>query len=173
MKLFLVVFLLVVRVSISFCQTYNGLVKSTINGDAVQYACVRIKNTSLGVICNDKGQFTISIKDKKPTIVISCIGFESLEASIDNDLSSKIYYLKPFSKTLDEILVKSNSPTSILNKAFEQIANNYSLEKTNLEGYYNELTIDADSEVVYNGEAYMTISMPHIVTGKQIGRAHV
>lgn len=144
----------------SFGQTYEGVILNKMNQEPVPFAAIRVPNKSKGTICNEKGQFKLAIGEPIQSINISCIGFESIVESLNEQNSGIIFYLNPVIKSLDEITIKAVSTPSILHSAFTRIKDNYLSKNTLVEGYYEESVMNTDTNIMYRGEAYLFAEMP-------------
>ncbi|MGZ2371064.1 carboxypeptidase-like regulatory domain-containing protein [Ancylomarina sp. YFZ004] len=81
--------LLICLLLIPFSGYSQGKLKARIsssNNEAVPYASVVVKGTSLGTISNANGDFELALPDDKAKqqIAISCIGYKTQEFSIDS-----------------------------------------------------------------------------------------
>lgn len=82
--------------------TITGAVKDT-NGESVIGANVSVKNTTIGTITDVNGNFKLQVPNNGK-LIVSYIGYESQEVSINNK-SSFIITLKEDSKMLSEVVV--------------------------------------------------------------------
>jgi TonB-linked SusC/RagA family outer membrane protein len=82
-KYLLLTFMMVMTTIIALAQQKNisGVVTNSRDGAPVPKATVQVKNGNRGVSTNDKGEFTIQA-DESETIVVSAIGFASLEKKV-------------------------------------------------------------------------------------------
>lgn len=153
-------FLFLAHGLMGFCQTYEGVILNMANNEPVPFAAIRVTDKPKGTICNEKGQFKLDIKETIQTITISSIGFETVIVSLYERSSENTFYLNPVIKSLDEIKIAAVSTKSILNSAFQRIKENYLSTKTIVEGYYEESVMEADTNVMYRGEAYLSAEVP-------------
>lgn len=100
---FIVGFLLLFPLSI-FCQT--RLISGTITnsrGEAVAFANVQLKNTTVFTTATEKGQFSISVSGNNPVLVISSSSYASREIIIGESSSYNVQLEE--SGTLSEVVV--------------------------------------------------------------------
>lgn len=85
----------------------NGTVKGTIvdaNGAPVIGATIRVKGTTMGVISDIDGNFTLDHTTTNATLQISFVGYQTQEIKLDGRNSVKVV-LKEDSEMLDEVVV--------------------------------------------------------------------
>ena len=83
------------------------LVKGTVKdnlGEGVPGASVQVKGTSQGTITDLDGKFSLNIPQKNATLVISFIGYMTVEVKADSQ-KPMVITLKEDTKTLDEVVV--------------------------------------------------------------------
>jgi hypothetical protein len=95
---------------ISTGQTITGKVVSMQTGRPLMYASIGIVNTRFGTIANEKGEFTLSLKDISPdlTLKISMIGYEAKSFKL-KELSDQNNTIELEQKTvnIEEVIVNS------------------------------------------------------------------
>ena len=92
--------------SVSFVLA-QVLVKGTVKdnlGEGVPGASVQVKGTSQGTITDLDGKFAFSVPNKNATIVISFIGYVTVEQKVDTQ-KPMVITLREDTKTLDEVVV--------------------------------------------------------------------
>ena len=92
--------------SVSFVLA-QGLVKGTVKdnlGEGVPGASVQVKGTSQGTITDLDGKFAFSVPNKNSTLVISFIGYVTVEQKVDTQ-KPMVITLREDTKTLDEVVV--------------------------------------------------------------------
>lgn len=92
--------------SVSFVLA-QVLVKGTVKdnlGEGVPGASVQVKGTSQGTITDLDGKFAFSVPNKNVTIVISFIGYITVEQKVDTQ-KPMVITLREDTKTLDEVVV--------------------------------------------------------------------
>lgn len=92
--------------SVSFVLA-QVLVKGTVkdnSGEGVPGASVQVKGTSQGTITDLDGKFAFSVPNKNATLVISFIGYVTVEQKVDTQ-KPMVITLREDTKTLDEVVV--------------------------------------------------------------------
>ncbi len=67
-------------------KTIHGVVKNPEDGLPIAKASVQVKGTNTGTVTDDKGAWTLRANDGQ-VLVISAVGFESMEIKVDNKTS--------------------------------------------------------------------------------------
>lgn len=81
------------------------LVRGTIvdqTGESVPGASVQVKGTSKGTISDLDGKFSINVPNRRTILVISFVGYETLEKQVDTSKPMSIV-LRENAKELDEV----------------------------------------------------------------------
>ena len=92
--------------SVSFVLA-QVLVKGTVKdnlGEGVPGASVQVKGTSQGTITDLDGKFAFNVANKNATLVISFIGYVTVEQKVDTQ-KPMVITLREDTKTLDEVVV--------------------------------------------------------------------
>ncbi|WP_111683520.1 carboxypeptidase-like regulatory domain-containing protein [Winogradskyella tangerina] len=141
---------------ISFGQETSEIICRVIDEELkfpVSYATVQISNSSKGTIANIDGDFRIPLKFRaeKKTIIISSIGYETLEVELETLSPTELNIIEITAKTeeLDQVLIKSTtpakryniSPYSIVKKAIINIPKNHPTSQYSKIGYYRDYQI--------------------------------
>ncbi|MCY7349536.1 MAG: TonB-dependent receptor [Cytophagaceae bacterium] len=82
----------------------TGLVTSTEESRGVPGVSVRVKNSTLGTVTNETGNFSLNVPDATTTLVFSSVGYLTQEASIAG-VSTLNVSLAVDQKNLDEVVV--------------------------------------------------------------------
>ncbi len=101
-----------------------GKVISTEN-ELVEFATVHLKGTSLGTITNEKGLYELSAPAGKYTLVVSMLGYDTVEKEIqllDHTRVKQNITIKPQVEQLEEVVVVSNGFNRINRSAYNAIA---------------------------------------------------
>lgn len=131
------------------------------NLEPVSFASIRIKNKGLGVISNIDGSFKIPLRYKElgDIIEISSMGYQSEEILIYDFLVHElnIVKIKPAIIELKEVLVtakgkRNKKPTAkeIVQRAIDQIAENYPVSPYSQIGYYRDYQLNNEEYVNLN-----------------------
>src|SRR5690606_20413817 len=110
---------LIVFSKYSFSQEIKirGTIKEADNNQPVPGASITIKNKRIGTISDKDGNFalTISSGSLPINIIISAMGYEEKELSVDNESGALIIMLQARSELLNEVVTAaSRVPESIL-----------------------------------------------------------
>jgi len=84
-------------------KTISGTIADASTGEPVIGANVQVKGSSVGTISDENGKFSLAIPDEGKTLVVSYIGFTTIEVPIDR--TSFTITLKENLSTLDEVVV--------------------------------------------------------------------
>ncbi len=105
----------------------KGNVKNKTSRETVSSVSVVIKGTDEGTYTDDKGNFSLSTKQKLPvTLVITSIGFEPIEVVVNNAADAVSINLNPSSSLGQEVVVSATrTPARILESpvSIERIGN--------------------------------------------------
>ncbi len=79
--------------------------------EIISYVNIGIKGKNIGTVSNEKGDFSLSIKNenRQDTLVFSCIGFEELSLPIQKIIQENIsdFYLKEKVLEINEVVISS------------------------------------------------------------------
>lgn len=96
--------LLLISISFVFAQVpVKGTVKDVL-GESVPGASIQVKGASQGTITDLDGNFSLNVPNKQSIIVISFIGYLTIEQKVDTQKPMAIV-LKEDTKTLDEVVI--------------------------------------------------------------------
>lgn len=120
----------------------KGVLQNAKSGDAIPWASLYIKGSSLGVASNEKGQFEFLIPDKyfNDSLLIRALGYKSVGFSIRDlkeqeyrtiQLEERIYLLK-------ELTVVSPDPKDIVKKALDNWNNNFCVSDYEFDSFYRQ-----------------------------------
>lgn len=88
--------------------TIRGTIKDQSNGETLFGASVFLKGTSIGVITNEYGFYSISAPKGEYTLIISFVGYSEIRREITLDKDQKLDFEVAESSTqLDEVVIKS------------------------------------------------------------------
>ena len=102
---------LVLVTSITHCQTIKGIIKDSISEETIPYVNIVLLQGG-GTYSNEKGEFTLKVKENKPdTLMVSILGYSSIKLPIQpSRIEDEILLdllLTPKTETLDEVIVVS------------------------------------------------------------------
>lgn len=120
--------------------TLKGSVKNATTNETVSSVSVIIKGTEEGTYSDDKGNFSLTTRRKLPlTLILSSIGYESVEVEVSNAVQVLQVSLKPTSSLGQEVVVSATRmPSRILESpvSIERIGNS-SIRSTPAANYYD------------------------------------
>ncbi|NCD71403.1 carboxypeptidase-like regulatory domain-containing protein [Mucilaginibacter agri] len=82
-----------------------GFVRDADTKHPIPFASITVKGTQLGTVSNEKGDFTLNITSLPVTLFISCLGYQPIEAKIDDTNQYLVISLKPQITQLPEVTV--------------------------------------------------------------------
>ncbi|WP_334113341.1 carboxypeptidase-like regulatory domain-containing protein [Paucihalobacter sp.] len=115
-------------------QSLSAIIVEKTNGNPIPFAAVKIDEYN-GVISNDEGVFTINNPNVK-SVIISCLGFQELEISIENIRKANYKIeLEASVNQLNEIIISNKLPNldSIIFNIRKNFKHNHDLANTELE----------------------------------------
>ena len=101
----------------AFAQSVKGKVQDS-SGEPIPYANVIEKGTTNGTTTDELGQFTLNLKNSPAVIVISSVGFSTVEKNVSSGSTVNVV-LKEESDLLEEVVLTGNraKPRTILDSA--------------------------------------------------------
>jgi len=100
-----------------FSQSIQGLILNDENNKPIQNANISILNSTRGTVSNEDGQFTIIYAEKETfTILVSCLGFESVHLELSGESTNKALNIKlqPTTIQLNKSIVVTASKNKLL-----------------------------------------------------------
>lgn len=100
--------------------TIEGKVK-VVNGHALPFSTVAIKNTNQGTVTNENGFFSLNVMSLPVVLVVSNLGYKTTEVTLNSisDTKNNSIELEPEQHKLNEVVVSSKSvATNIEQKGF-------------------------------------------------------
>ncbi len=101
-----------------------GRVIST-DKEVIEYATVHLKGTSFGAVTGEKGLYELSAPAGKYTLVVSILGFNTVEKEIQLNRGMRIkenIVIAPASEELDEVVVVANGVSRLNRSAYNALA---------------------------------------------------
>lgn len=87
----------------------TGKVIDSKTGSPLSYASVRLKEKALGVVANERGEFTLSLNSSPETytLVVSFVGYKTCETNLTQfiERKNKTIKLEPATRELDEVTI--------------------------------------------------------------------
>lgn len=97
--------------------TLSGIITMKTNTETISGASIFIPEAKVSTVTNAYGFYAITLPKGAYTILISCVGFETIEEPIFLTANSrKNFSMLEKTKTLDEVVVKYNSSASNIRK---------------------------------------------------------
>ncbi|MGV3557586.1 carboxypeptidase-like regulatory domain-containing protein [Larkinella arboricola] len=90
--------------------TINGRVLIQTTEQPVSYALISEPQHRFGTYADAQGRFTARIPQQVDTLLISCVGFESLLIPLTSLTDSTVFRLQPKSNVLTEVIVRGRKP---------------------------------------------------------------
>lgn len=113
----------------------------TCGGKSVPYATLQLKGTSLGVSCNDNGQYMLKIPagHEADTVVVRSIGFEQCMLTVSDLMRDGGVKMKVHSVQLQEVKVDSyRKPLKLIRDAVKRIDDNFHQRTTYSTFFYRD-----------------------------------
>lgn len=126
LQIFLSLFLLFITLGTStFGQnkrSLHGKVVTT-DGAPADYATVQLKGTGYGCTTDEKGLFNLQVPEGRYTLMVSSVGYETVEREVDTTKGGHIHIkIKPVVTSLDEVVVVSTGVNRVKRSAFNAVA---------------------------------------------------
>lgn len=126
LQIFLSLFLLFITlVTPTFGQdkrSLHGKVVTT-DGAPADYATVQLKGTGYGCTTDEKGLFNLQVPEGRYTLMVSSVGYETVEREVDTTKGGHIHIkIKPVVTSLDEVVVVSTGVNRVKRSAFNAVA---------------------------------------------------
>src|SRR3954454_2197127 len=104
-KLFLLPLLLISIIVNAQTRTIKGKVVSSQNNQPISGAAVQIKDKSIGTITSNDGSFSLNVPGGAVTLVISNVGYTSVERTVEANASEINITLAESSSELNTVVV--------------------------------------------------------------------
>jgi len=124
--------------------------------EPIMFASIYLKGVAIGTTSNEEGYFTFHFPsfNNLNTIVISSIGYESIERNANDFISNQKIMLSSKVSKLDEVVItntkkKKLTAKQIVSKAYKQIEDNYPKESYITEGFIRDLQNEDGQYVEY------------------------
>ncbi|MGB5819581.1 MAG: TonB-dependent receptor [Saonia sp.] len=94
--------------------TASGTITDAGNGETLFGASIFLKGTTIGVVTNEYGFYSITAPKGNYTLIISYVGYREINREITLDKDQKIdFEIKDFATQLDEIVVTAEEPERV------------------------------------------------------------
>ncbi len=136
--------------------TVKGRLLDNESDEPIPFASIYLKNRALGTTSNTEGYFVfhIPVEDKSKAVVISAMGYRSIEKQPSSFTDDEQIRLKPQVNQLNEVQLSASkdnilSAKDIVKRAYKNIEANYPTEPYILEGFVRDLQKEDDEYVAY------------------------
>lgn len=139
--------------------TVYGVVKDANTRNTVAFATISIPNGNIGTVTNSDGEFLIKVpKSLNATeLEISHVGYKNVKLKIEESNGKPgVYFIEPHVLSLQEIVIRPESPDMLVRMAIANVAQNYSTSPAMMEGFYRE-TIKQRRDYLSISEAVVDI----------------
>lgn len=137
-------------------RTISGQIYSKENNEPLPFASIYLKGSTVGTSANEEGKFVFHFSNSNDfdTIIISNIGYISIEKNIDDFKPNQKILLNSNTTDLDEVVITSTkkkklTAKQIVKKAYKAIEKNYPEQPYILEGFVRDLQKEDDKYVEY------------------------
>ncbi|WP_320052308.1 carboxypeptidase-like regulatory domain-containing protein [uncultured Acetobacteroides sp.] len=139
--------------------TVYGIVKDANTRNAVAFANISIPNGNIGTVTNSEGEFLIKVPKSlnASELEISHVGYKNSTLKIEESNGKPgVYFIEPHVLSLQEIIVRPESPDMLVRMAISDISKNYAIAPAMMEGFYRE-TIKQRRDYLSVSEAVVDI----------------
>src|SRR5436305_1850732 len=84
-------------------KTVAGKITNAKDGSPIGFATITVKGTNIATVSNADGSFMINLPAGKTSLVVSSVGFTTIESSVTGDVAN--IKLAETTSSLDEIVV--------------------------------------------------------------------
>ena len=137
-------------------QKITGQILDLETSEPIPFASVYIKSESIGTTTNEEGLFVFHIPtaNKESIVIISVIGYTSVSKKANTFGENQKILLSAKATNLDEVVItakkkKELRAKKIVQRAYEEIKNNYPDKPYFLEGYVRDLQKEDENYVEY------------------------
>jgi hypothetical protein len=131
----------------------KGRIVDSNTAEPVAIASIFIAGSSVGTVANMDGDFILKIPKeyRKDSVVISCMGYESLMIGLNQFNSEQnTVHLRAIPIPLEEVTIVNEDARQIIFSAIEKIRNNYSIHPLMVTTFYRES--------IRKGKKYVSVS---------------
>ncbi len=135
-------------------HTISGQLLNKETQEPIVFASIYLKGQGVGATTNEEGNFVFYFSGSpQATIVISMIGYETIEINVSDFETGQFVFLKAETTNLDEVVVvapkEKLTAKQLVKKAYKAIEKNYPTQPYILEGYVRDLQNEDDTYVEY------------------------
>jgi hypothetical protein len=139
MRQILITVLLSLGMTGGFSQTFTARVLDSESGEPIPYATVAIA-PDRGTITNEEGYFSLDLPAVTQPILVSCMGFETLEVPVGELSESSVIELQPAPINLNEVYLDNRIPEAeeIIREVHKNLSTNYPESDSPYQFFYRE-----------------------------------
>lgn len=150
--LLLLFFLLLTMAAHAQRSVISGFVIDAKSGIRLVQANVAVTGTSVAVVTNADGYFTLKTDASPATITVSHVGYQSQRVAVPAGQADVLRIsLKPVAVQLGEVVVWNENPRELVNNAIRKIPRNYSQQPELFSCFYRETAMKR-SHYIYVAE---------------------
>lgn len=127
----------------------SGIVKDTDN-EVVSYASVYFKNSTEGIITDENGKFYLESNAKYSTLVISFVGYKTLEIPLTQAVNLDMKVVLSFDNLLQEVKVYAGKTSKKNNPALDILRKIWERRKKNGLNMFNQYQYDKYEKVEFD-----------------------
>lgn len=134
----------------------SGQILNQNDNQPIEYVSIYLKGQNIGTSSNSEGKFIFHVPNlfNSDTVIISMIGFESIEKPIRQFAIDQKILLSSMVTDLNQVVISSTkrkklSARQIVKKAYKSIKYNFPNQKYILEGFVRDLQIEDGKYVEY------------------------
>lgn len=120
------IFLFLLFPAISYGQhIYTGSIVNKLTKEKIPFATIGLIKENIGTNADEQGKFNLTGKYETDTLIISCVGYETLKIYSGNLPSDKLFKLQGKKITLKEVVIGNNYKATSTLSEFSNCGNNY------------------------------------------------
>jgi hypothetical protein len=116
----------------------SGVVTDHATGRALSHVSVLAAGGEPHTVTNDDGRFVLKTQEPPAAIVLSHIGYQTLQVSLTGQTGDLNIQMVPSTVKLDEVFVIANDPQEIVRAAIAHIKDNYPRQPELVRCFYRE-----------------------------------
>ncbi|MCP4550838.1 MAG: carboxypeptidase-like regulatory domain-containing protein [Bacteroidetes bacterium] len=137
--------------AIEMSYTLSGLLIDSKTKNEIPFASIGILNHTLGTIANNDGRFSLTYSEGNlnDTLVFNHLGYSRLSILLTGNNPDSIYELVQQSISLQEVVIRSVDPRSLIKQALEHKLDNYNVNPFIHRAFYREIVKRGKKFMVY------------------------
>lgn len=131
--------------------TINGRIIDAKSKENIPYASIGFLNKNRGTISNNDGNFSLTYNEQflEDTLLIGHLGYRKLVIPVKQLKPENTYYLEQQSISLQEVIIRSSDPRSLIRQALESKSKNYDINPFVHRAFYRETVKRNDRYMIY------------------------